>query len=999
LAADVAGTPDLLQIAEQRLRDLLEETPIGHAELDPNGRIQHANAALSGMLGVSEQALIGRSWISLLAPTDRAVVGTAFQRLSVGVAPYVEGEHALLLQDGGTLPAYVFLRAQSGPSADPPGRFPDGGPPTRMTALVLDRSVRHAAFRALERSQRLLAAAERFAHLGSWQQDLTTGETTWSAELHRLLGAEPGFVEPGPETLLTLVHPDDRSALLAAAGEPEGPEDAAQDIRVRGPEGAWRTLSLRIRRVRDNDGRPSRIVGTALDVTETRQLEAQLRDARDLFASVLTAATEQAIIAMDAAGRIRVFNTGAERLLGVSAEEAIGSTLDRFLDPAELLTRCDALGVSDPVEALVTVARLGQPETRRWTARTASGDTQQLSLTVTAMTSADGPGDTAGSTVTGFIGVASDVTAQQRAEVALRSSEERFRLAFDNAPIGMALVSARPATLGRFLKVNYALCRLSGYALSDLLGADFRMLTESDPATSEPRQVADLLAGETSFLRDERRCRHADGHDIWIRMSASLVRDVDGEPNYCVLQIEDITARKDAEQRLIHQTLHDSLTGLPNRVLLSDHLAQALARAHRNGLHVGVLFVDLDNFKDVNDSLGHDAGDELLIDVARRLRGCLRDADTAARLGGDEFVVVCEDLATREEAAAVAERVEQALDIAIDVRGHKVSVSASLGVAISDGSDRADDMLRKADSAMYRAKEHGRGRYEVFNPDLQARALRQVSLEADLRRALSGDELRLYYQASYNLRRGTLVGVEALLRWQHPDRGLLAPIDFLDVAVGVKVEAVHDAEARTQGSRQQPGTGRRANEREPLHRYLHRAGTRSLPDHDVQLVVLHGGVEDFLNRRRQTMDLVDEQHLMLLKIGEHCCEIAWLLDHGACRRADRYAKFVADDVRQCRLAEPWRTVQQDVIERFLATAGRCDRHLKVVAHAILSDVLVERSRPQSRFVLRVVFDAAGRHQTFVHRINSRRAPFNASSNGALPSRARTASTAFSASGR
>ena len=781
MAADVAGTPDLLQVAEQRLRDLLEETPIGHADLDPNGCIQHANAALSGMLGVSEQALIGRSWISLLAPTDRAVVGSALQRLAAGVAPHVEGEHALLLQDGGTLPAYVFLRAQSEPAATEPGTHAEGDQPARMTALVLDRSVRHAAFRALERSQRLLAAAERFAHLGSWQQDLTTGETTWSAELHRLLGAEPGFVEPGPESLLTLVHPDDRAALLAAVGAPEGPEDAAQDIRVRGPEGVWRTLSLRIRRVRDNDGRTSRIVGTALDVTDTRQLEAQLRDARDLFASVLTAATEQAIIAMDAAGRIRVFNTGAERLLGVSAEEAIGSTLDRFLDPSELQARCDALGVSDPVEALVTVARLGQPETRRWTARTASGESQQLSLTVTAMTSADVAG-TAGNTVTGFIGVASDVTAQQRAEVALRSSEERFRLAFDNAPIGMALVSARPATLGRFLKVNYALCRLSGYALSDLLGADFRMLTESDPATSEPRQVADLLAGETSFLRDERRCRHADGHDIWIRMSASLVRDVDGEPNYCVLQIEDITARKDAEQRLIHQTLHDALTGLPNRVLLSDHLAQALARAHRNGLHVGVLFVDLDNFKDVNDSLGHDAGDELLIDVARRLRGCLRDSDTAARLGGDEFVVVCEDLATREEAAAVAERVEQALDITIDVRGHKVNISASLGVAISDGSDRAEDMLRKADSAMYRAKEHGRGRYEVFNPDLQARALRQVSLEADLRRALSGDELRLYYQASYNLRRGTLVGVEALLRWQHPDRGLLAPIDFLDVA-------------------------------------------------------------------------------------------------------------------------------------------------------------------------------------------------------------------------
>ena len=521
MAADVAGSPDLLQIAEQRLRDLLEDTPIGHADLDPNGCIQHANAALSGMLGVSEPELIGRSWISLLAPADRAVVGTALQRLAAGLAPHLEGEHALLLQDGGTLPAYVFLRAQSDAPTEASGNIADGDPPVRMTALVLDRSVRHAAFRALERSQRLLAAAERFAHLGSWQQDLTTGETTWSAELHRLLGAEPGFVEPGPESLLTLVHPDDRVALLAAASTAEGPEDATQDIRVRGPEGAWRTLSLRIRRVRDNDGRPSRIVGTALDVTDTRQLEAQLRDARDLFASVLTAATEQAIIAMDAAGRIRVFNTGAERLLGVPAEEAIGSTLDRFLDPAELLARCDALGVSDPVEALVTVARLGQPETRRWTARTASGETQQLSLTVTAMTSADvaGTAGNTGNTVTGFIGVASDVTAQQRAEVALRASEERFRLAFDNAPIGMALVSARPARPRSILKVNYALCRLSGYRAIRLARSRFprrhhRVVTR--PPRSPGRGVADLLAGtirvpaRRAAHSARRRTRHLD---------------------------------------------------------------------------------------------------------------------------------------------------------------------------------------------------------------------------------------------------------------------------------------------------------------------------------------------------------------------------------------------------------------------------------------------------------------------------------------------------------
>ncbi len=265
----------------------------------------------------------------------------------------------------------------------------DCDPPGGITALVLDRSIRHGAFRALD-------AANGYSRRQSISLTSAAGNRTSPPAKPPGRPNCTGCSAPNPAFSTRLgnpagIGPSGRPGeLLAAAGAPEGPEDAAHDIRVRGPQDAWRTLSLRIRRVRDSDGGPTRQVGTALDVTETRQLESQLRDARDLFASVLTAATEQAIIAMDAAGRIRVFNTGAERLLGVPAGEAIGSTLDRFLDPAELLARCDALGVSDPVEALVTVARLGQPETRRWTARTASGEIQQLSLTVTAVTSADG---------------------------------------------------------------------------------------------------------------------------------------------------------------------------------------------------------------------------------------------------------------------------------------------------------------------------------------------------------------------------------------------------------------------------------------------------------------------------------------------------------------------------------------------------------------------------------------------------------------------------------
>ena len=289
-----------IDLSDARLRALLGETPIGHADLDGDGTIRHCNAALAAMIGLPAGAVLGRSWISLLEESDRAVVAAELRRLGAGAAAHVEGEHALVHADGTTIPAYVFLGTVSAAER-----------PARIVALVLDRSVRHAAFRAMERSERLLAAGERFAHLGSWQYDPATGESTWSAQLYRLLGAEPGFVEPTPETLLSLVHPDDQPMLARAMALDAGPETGSEatseatsealpdalvtDVGLRGLDGRERTLSLRIRSVRDPDGRPGKVFGTALDVTETRQLEAQLRDARDLFASVLSAATEQAI--------------------------------------------------------------------------------------------------------------------------------------------------------------------------------------------------------------------------------------------------------------------------------------------------------------------------------------------------------------------------------------------------------------------------------------------------------------------------------------------------------------------------------------------------------------------------------------------------------------------------------------------------------------------------------------------------------------------------------
>jgi diguanylate cyclase (GGDEF)-like protein len=229
----------------------------------------------------------------------------------------------------------------------------------------------------------------------------------------------------------------------------------------------------------------------------------------------------------------------------------------------------------------------------------------------------------------------------------------------------------------------------------------------------------------------------------------------------------------------IHQGLHDALTGLPNRALLLDRLAHALARAARSHSEVAVLFLDLDTFKTVNDSLGHTAGDELLVAVAQRLLGCVRPGDTAARFGGDEFVVLLEDIEA-ENVPAAAQRILDTLREPFELEQREVFVSASIGIAV--GRSEADDLIRNADLALYRAKARGKGGYEVFEPEMHTAIVKRLDLEGDLQRALQRDEFTLHYQPMIKLRTGEIAGVEALVRWRHPKRGMLQPDDFIEIA-------------------------------------------------------------------------------------------------------------------------------------------------------------------------------------------------------------------------
>ncbi|HEV7893953.1 MAG TPA: EAL domain-containing protein, partial [Pyrinomonadaceae bacterium] len=380
-----------------------------------------------------------------------------------------------------------------------------------------------------------------------------------------------------------------------------------------------------------------------------------------------------------------------------------------------------------------------------------------------------------------FFGDRDAEAAQAASDSREKASEnDRFRSAFDFAAIGMALVS----TEGRWLQVNRSLCHILGYTEKELLLTDFLSITHPDDLPTALSNIGQLLKGKVQVSQMEKRYIHKSGHEVWVHWSVSLVRDHYLKSAHLIFQIQDITDRKLAEQQLHHDAFHDALTGLPNRALFMDHLKLAIARSRRNATtKFAVLYLDLDRFKVINDSLGHTIGDQLLVGIADRLKKNLRPGDTVARLGGDEFTVLVEDIEDDSESVQVAERVQKELSVPFALSGREVFTTVSMGIAPSStGYERAEDILRDADTAMYRAKSNGKARYEIFDKAMHARAINLLQMETDMRRALERDEFLLHYQPIVALDNFRLRGFEALVRWQHPERGFISPMDFIPIA-------------------------------------------------------------------------------------------------------------------------------------------------------------------------------------------------------------------------
>ncbi len=370
------------------------------------------------------------------------------------------------------------------------------------------------------------------------------------------------------------------------------------------------------------------------------------------------------------------------------------------------------------------------------------------------------------------------VLALRRTSRELGEAEELFRKAFDDSQVGMALVSFG----GRYQRVNHALCEITGYPEHELLGRTFSEITHPDDVDSDLDALRDLIDGERYGYRTEKRYLHAAGHPVWISLNVSPVYDSDGVMRYLLSQVEDISDRKASEERLTRQALHDSLTGLPNRTLFADRVRMAANRRSPTGY--AIVYLDLDAFKLVNDTLGHAAGDQVLIEVARRLERLLRAGDTLARLSGDEFALLCEEVGERD-VRTIADRVIDVMAKPIDVQGRAITQAASIGIALYSGDGtpvEPDQMLGDADLAMYRAKAAGKSRYAMFETWMRTGETDQTAMELELRAAIAKGEVIVHYQPEVDLRSGEITGAEALVRWQHPDRGLLEPAQFLFVA-------------------------------------------------------------------------------------------------------------------------------------------------------------------------------------------------------------------------
>ncbi len=627
-------------------------------------------------------------------------------------------------------------------------------------------------------SHRLLERAHQLLRVGGWEYRPATDTLRWTDEMYRFFELAPDHT-PQLTTFIQFCasseQPIFRRALTRAldAGTPfdlELPFMTAQG------HPRWGRVLCEPHAPDGPDGPDMRLTGTLQDITDRKDAEEALADEQDLLDRIM-ATSAMAIAVVDAAGHIVFANDQAASLLRSSAQEAKGASLEGapYLPPTWTVTDLDDQPLAPDDVLHRQVIRRGAPVFDYACAlHRPDGPRRVLSMRAAPLT------DEAGRVVRVVITI-DDITDRKAAEVDLRAERAFLDTLLDQMHAGVVACDAT----GRITVMNRTAKAWHGWsaadALPDIWPAHHLLHPDGTPLAPDEVPLRQALRG--AMVRSfEMAIAPEDGPERIVECNSHPLYADDGALRGAVAVMHDVTERHALEDRLHHQVHHDTLTGLPNRALFLRRCEHAIDRYRAAKMPYAVLFLDLDRFKSVNDSLGHHIGDTLLQTVAQRLQHTLRDGDFVARLGGDEFAILLHPVSDTENAERVAERIDETLSAPFELQGNVVHMTASIGIV--EGHARhhlPEDVLREADMAMYRAKLRADGPLS-FDPSLGKEIRTHFFLEADLYRALRYDELRAAYQPIVRLSDGALVGFEALVRWQHPDRGLLMPGAFISVA-------------------------------------------------------------------------------------------------------------------------------------------------------------------------------------------------------------------------
>jgi diguanylate cyclase (GGDEF)-like protein/PAS domain S-box-containing protein len=708
---------------------------IGHAVIvtDLAGVVTRWNAAAETLYGWTTPEAIGRSVGELVVPQDLTDDGAEIMATVMDGGTW-SGECNVARKDGSTFHALV---------TDAPLRNERG---EIVGVIGVSSDITH--FRRTER---------RYTALVEHASDLillldAEGVVQYaSPAVERVLGVAMEYV--AGTRAYDHVHPDDRSDVVAAfrRSSLEGVSIGSILFRVHDQMGAWRWLDAASNVLEGPDGRE--VVIVARDVTDQQRARGELERSEARFRALATRASDLALMC-DETGRITYVSDAVTGLLGYEREDIEGMVGFDFVHPE------DMAAVQQVFAAAITCPGPQPPIEFRVRARDGSWHWCEERITNLL----DDPD------VRAIVANLTDVTTRREAVNALRAREATYRSIVETAEEGIWIGDSE----GHTIFANRKLADMFGLPLEGLEGRSALEFIHADDLAKGIGALRRRRHGVSD--RQELRFHRSDGAILWTIVSGCPYYDASGAFVGSLAMITDITDRKQAEQELARRALTDELTGLPNRRVLLDRIDHALQR--RSPERLAVLFIDLDDFKLVNDSFGHAAGDQLLNAVANRLRSAARRGDTVARLGGDEFVVLCEDVAGAEDVLVVAERLQASLAAPVVVGETRVFVAASIGVALSPAAS-ADELLRNADAAMYLAKDRGKARCALYDEGLQEAAVARLRTLGELRRSIEEERFVVHYQPIVDLATNRPVSVEALVRWDHPDEGLLYPGRFM----------------------------------------------------------------------------------------------------------------------------------------------------------------------------------------------------------------------------